>query len=129
MFINNIPLSRYILYAAMAVILFAHSIPVIIDGSINDFGKQYLDEVGFAPFGIYLAWLIKGSHVISAVLFLINRYVHIAAYVTIFILMMGIVMIHYEEGWFVVGNGRNGMEFNFLMIIVLCSMIIGQKDH
>lgn len=129
MFINKIPLSRYILHAAMAVILFAHSIPVIIDGSINDFGKQYLDAVGFAPFGIYLAWLIKGSHVISAVLFLINRYVQLAAYVTIFILMMGIVMIHYEEGWFVVGNGRNGMEFNFLMIIVLCSMIIGQKDH
>jgi len=26
--------------------------------------------------------------------------------------------VHYKEGWFVVGGGRNGVEFNFLMICV-----------
>jgi len=29
------------------------------------------------------------------------------------LLLTGIAHIHYEEGWFVIGAGRNGMEFNF----------------
>lgn len=35
---------------------------------------------------------------------------------------MGIVLVHYQEGWFVVGGGRNGMEYNFLLICVLISI-------
>jgi putative oxidoreductase len=29
---------------------------------------------------------------------------------------MGIIMVHAREGWFVVGAGRNGVEFNVLLI-------------
>ena len=29
---------------------------------------------------------------------------------------MGIVLIHAVEGWFVVGAGRNGMEYSLLLI-------------
>jgi putative oxidoreductase len=36
---------------------------------------------------------------------------------------MGIIMVHYQEGWFVVGGGRNGVEFNILMIFVLLTLI------
>jgi putative oxidoreductase len=36
---------------------------------------------------------------------------------------MGIILIHFREGWFVVGGGRNGMEFNLLLIFVLLSFI------
>ena len=36
---------------------------------------------------------------------------------------MGIIMIHFQEGWFVVGGGRNGMEFNFLLIFVLVAIM------
>jgi putative oxidoreductase len=32
-------------------------------------------------------------------------------------------MVHFQEGWFVVGGGRNGMEFNFLLICVLLSIV------
>jgi putative oxidoreductase len=32
---------------------------------------------------------------------------------------MGIAIVHFKEGWFVVGAGRNGVEFNFLLIVVL----------
>ena len=38
---------------------------------------------------------------------------------TIFILVMGIVFVHFKEGWFVVGGGRNGVEYNLLLIVVL----------
>jgi len=32
-------------------------------------------------------------------------------------------MIHFSEGWFVVGGGRNGMEFNFLLIAALVTIM------
>lgn len=32
-------------------------------------------------------------------------------------------MIHFKEGWFVVGNGRNGMEFNFLLVAALLTIM------
>ncbi len=86
-------------------------------------GTFYLDTVGFAPYGVLLAWLIKLSHVVAAVLLLLNKYVKLASIVTIFILIMGIIMVHYPEGWFVVGGGRNGVEFNFLLIFVFLAIL------
>lgn len=109
----------FILRAAVAIILLTHSIPTMLDGSIRAFGEDYLNQVGFAPVGVPLAWAIKLSHVVAAVLLVINRYIKPAAMVTILILFTGIVMIHFDEGWFVIGRGRNGMEYNFLLICAL----------
>ena len=109
----------FILRAAVAVILLTHSLPGMFDGGINDFGNAYLNQVGFAPVGVPLAWAIKLSHVVCAILLVMNRYIKPAAIVTILILLMGIIMVHFQEGWFVVGGGRNGMEYNFLLICAL----------
>ncbi len=108
-----------ILRLAVAIILLAHSIPGLFNNGINDFGNLYLNQVGFSPFGLYLAWAIKLSHIVCAVLLVIDRYIRLACIITLFILIMGIIMVHYKEGWFVVGGGRNGIEFNFLLICVL----------
>lgn len=113
----------FILRFAVAVILIMHSVPGMFNNGINDFGNLYLNTVGFAPYGVFLAWLIKLSHVAAAVLLLWNKYVKEASIVTIFILVMGIVMVHFSEGWFVVGGGRNGVEFNFLLIFVLLAIM------
>lgn len=112
-----------ILRFAVAVILIMHSVPGMFNNGINDFGNLYLNTVGFAPYGVFLAWLIKLSHVAAAVLLLWNKYVKLASIVTIFILVIGIVMVHFSEGWFVVGGGRNGVEFNFLLIFVLLAIM------
>ena len=90
----------------------------MFNGGITDFGNLYLNEIGFAPFGVIVAWLIKLSHVAAAVCFITNKYVKPAGWVTIFVLLMGIIMIHLPNGWFVIGGGRNGIEYNFLLIFV-----------
>lgn len=108
-----------ILRTAIAIILLTHSIPSIVSGDVNNFGDAYLNQVGFAPMGVPLAWTVKLSHIVCAVLILLNRYIKPAGAVTIIILAAGIVMIHLPEGWFVVGYGRNGAEYNFLLICVL----------
>ncbi|MFD1605018.1 DoxX family protein [Flavobacterium artemisiae] len=112
-----------LLRIAVGIILLTHSVFGIFNNGINDFGNLYLNQVGFAPFGLYLAWLIKISHIIAAVLLLLNKYIKMAGFITIFILIMGIIMVHFPEGWFVVGGGRNGCEYNFLLICVLLAVM------
>jgi putative oxidoreductase len=114
----------FLLRLAIAVIFAMHSITSIFTGSVNDFGRLYLDTVGFAPFGIYIAWAVKLTHLFSIPLLLINKYMKPVALANIFILVMGIVMIHFQEGWFVVGGGRNGVEFNFLLIFALLTVML-----
>jgi putative oxidoreductase len=109
----------FILRVALAIILLTHSIPGMFDGGINAFGDLYLNQIGFSPLGVPIAWAIKLSHVACAILLVLNKYIKRAAIITILVLIMGIVMVHFKEGWFVVGGGRNGVEYNFLLICVL----------
>jgi putative oxidoreductase len=112
-----------LLRITLAMILLSHSIIGMFDNGINDFGNLYLNQIGFAPFGVFLAWSIKLSHVIAAILLLLNKYIKWAGFVTIFVLIMGIILVHFQEGWFVVGGGRNGMEYNFLLIVVFLAVM------
>lgn len=114
---------NFILRIAVAIILIMHSVPGMFNNGINDFGNLYLNEMGFAPFGLALAWMIKLSHVGTAVLLVIDKYVKPAAIITILILIVGIFMVHLPDGWYVVGGGRNGVEFNFLLIAVLIAIM------
>ena len=118
-----------VLRITLAAIFFMHGIPSIFTGAVNNFGNQHLNAMGFAPIGLPLAWAIKLSHVACAILLILNRFIRLAAIVTIPILVAGIIMIHAAAGWFVVGEGRNGVEFNLLLISVLVYLaIINKKD-
>lgn len=119
----NVFNNTLLLRLPVAIILLMHSVPGMFNNGINEFGNLYLNEVGFTPFGVPLAWAIKVSHVLCALCLLLERYTRLAAIVTIFILLAGIVMVHFREGWFVVGGGRNGLEFNFLLIFVLLAIL------
>jgi putative oxidoreductase len=117
------PNRTFLLRIAVAVILLMHSVPGMFNNGVNDFGKFYLNTVGFAPIGVALAWAIKISHVICAFCLLFNKYIKAASIITIMILIAGIIMVHFKEGWYVVGGGRNGYEFNFLLIFVLLTIM------
>lgn len=121
--------NTFILRLALIVILLFHGLPGMFDGGISDFGNNYLSAKGFGALGIYVAWAIKISHVLAAICLLFNKYVKLASIVTIFILVMGIIMVHGQNGWFVVGEGRNGIEFNVLLIaaFIVCMFPNGLK--
>jgi putative oxidoreductase len=119
----NIYNNSFLLRLAVAIILLVHSVPGMFDNGVNDFGELYLNQAGLAPLGVPVAWAIKLSHVVSAFCLLFQKFIKPACIVTIFILIMGIVMVHFKEGWYVVGGGRNGVEFNFLLIFVLLAIM------
>ena len=125
---KNLKISYAILRVSIAIILLSHSVFGMFDGGIKDFGNFYLNKVGFAPFGVAIAWIIKLSHIVCAVLLIMKRYIRLACFATIFVLIMGIIMVHFKEGWFVVGGGRNGMEYNFVLICVLTAIMFLNAD-
>ncbi|MEP7318200.1 MAG: DoxX family protein [Panacibacter sp.] len=119
----NVFNSTFLLRLGVAITLLVHSIPGMFNNGINEFGELFLDQRGFAPLGVPLAWLIKLSHVFCAFCLLFEKYIKIACLITIAVLIGGIILVHFQEGWFVVGGGRNGMEFNFILIIVLLTIM------
>lgn len=122
----NFNLTFIFLRIALIAIFIMHSVPSIVSGDVNGFGTLYLDKIGFAPFGLYLAWSIKLSHVALCIALLTDKYLKLLGWITIFILLTGIFILHINDGWFVVGGGRNGIEFNILLIASLLTVIYGQ---
>jgi len=112
-----------ILRWAVAIILIMHSVSGMFNNGVNDFGNLYLNQIGFNPIGVPLAWAIKLSPLAAAICLILEKYIRWAAIITIVVLLSGIAMIHFKEGWFVVGGGRNGMEFNFLLIAALLTIM------
>jgi putative oxidoreductase len=116
-----------ILRIIIAIILIVHGAGGMFNGGVNAFGELFLNQIGFDPIGVPLAWFIKISHIVCAILIVVNTYIKPASILTILILTMGIILVHFKEGWFVVGGGRNGIEYNILLIAVLVS-ILSQKN-
>lgn len=108
---------------AIIIIFLVHSLAGMFNNGINNFGNLYLNQVGFAPVGLPLAWAVKLSHIAVAFSLFTDKYLKATSFITIFILIVGIFMIHLKEGWFVVGGGRNGVEFNVLLIMALLTIV------
>lgn len=127
--VKSMKIASVILRVTLVSILLMHSIPGMLNGGVNAFGTEYLNKIGFAPFGLFLAWIIKSVHVLIAVCFLINRFILPAAAIAICILTAGIFMVHLPNGWFVVGSGINGVEFNLLLIASLAAVIFLRRKN
>ena len=98
----------------ISVLLFIHGAARIANGTVDDFGG-FLGAQGF-PGGFFVAWGITLFELIGSVLLAAGFYVWIIALLFAAELAAGIALVHWKEGWFVVGAGRNGMEFSVLLI-------------
>lgn len=63
----------------------------------------------------------------ATLLLLLNRFVPLICAIFSIIYVAGIVLVHAPEGWFVVGHGRNGVEYSVLLIG--CLVILGIKAY
>lgn len=117
-----------LLRIAVATIFLTHSLHgIFTNGDVNNFGNLFLNKIGFNPFGVLIAWMVVITQVISSIALLVNKFIKVVIIVNIPILVAGIVTVHFKEGWFVVGAGRNGMEFSFVLILILISIIMQSK--
>ena len=101
---------------AVAVLMLVHGIARISLGIVDDFG-EFLTISGF-PFGLYLAWAITIFEIVGSIVLASGFFASILSIIFAIHLTTGIFLVHLKEGWFVVGAGRNGVEYSVLLIIL-----------
>lgn len=89
---------------------------------------QWLDSQQI-PFGLAVAWAITLVEVVGTPVLAWGRYVTPLCLVYASIYAVGIVLVHAPAGWFVVGLGRNGMEYSVLLIACLLSLAYWHLDR
>lgn len=116
-----------LLRVALGIIFITHSIQrFLIYKTVDDFGG-FLNAMGF-PAGVVLAWAITIYELVGGSLLIANRYVRYISAGFILHQVMGIILVHARNGWFVVGAGTGGMEYSFLLIVCLVGLLLGKKD-
>lgn len=106
-----------ILRVCVSLLLVVHGIARIQLGMVDPFGS-FLDAQGFGV-GLVLAWGITVVEVIGGLGLALGKARRFLAGYFALQLFAGIVLVHAQEGWFVVGAGRNGMEYSVLLIVAL----------
>ena len=117
-------LAEALLRCGLAALIFIHGAHRLYHGGVTPFGG-FLDSQGF-PFGLALAWAITVYELVGPLLLLARRFVAPIALVSAIQYACGIWLVHWQHGWFVVGSGRNGMEFSVLLILNLLVLALLQ---
>jgi putative oxidoreductase len=99
----------------LAATMLIHGVARIQAGAVEPFGG-FLTAQGF-PLGFYIAWAITVFEIIGGIVLAAGYFVPVLALIFAAHLIAGIVLVHAENGWFVVGLGRNGMEYSAVLII------------
>lgn len=106
----------------LATLLFIHGLARMRHEGVVPFGG-WLDSQGI-PFGLGIAWFVTGFELAAAPLLAlgVRRLVSPICLVFVLIYSFGLWLVHWPAGWFVVGLGRNGMEYSVLLIVTLLAL-------
>lgn len=114
----------FLIRLAVATIFLTHSLHGVFNQTVNAFGESYLNSVGFAPFGVIIAWVIILFEIFGSILLIFGKLLRFVVPAFCLILITGIVLVHYPNGWYVVGPGRNGVEFSFVLLVSLIAIAL-----
>lgn len=110
----------------LAAIMIIHAVARISAGGVAPFG-EFLNGYGF-PSGLFLAWAITVFEIVGGIALAIGYYVPVLAIIFAVHLITGIVLVHAQDGWFVVGLGRNGAEYSVLLIVSFLITAFSHKE-
>jgi putative oxidoreductase len=114
-----------LLRVGVAILLFIHGAYRASTGGVAGFG-EWLSSLGL-PAGSAWAWAVTLIELLATPLLAAGKLViPIASYLA-FQLALGAVLVHFPEGWFVVGGGRNGMEYSVLLLLCLAVIVLDQR--
>ena len=114
---RRLSLAFLVLRVVIAGLLAAHGWARLLSGGVEPFGG-WLDSQGL-PFGIGIAAAVTALEILGTPLLALGRWVTWLCLAWCAVYATGLVMVHLPAGWFVVGLGRNGMEYSALLIVCL----------
>ncbi|WP_338426985.1 DoxX family protein [Sphingopyxis kveilinensis] len=109
-----------ILRITVALLILIHGVYRLAADIVVPFGT-WLDSLGF-PYGYGWAMAVTIYELVGPALMLARRWTSLAALGHAFILTLGLFLVHMPAGWFVVGGGRNGMEYSVFLIVSLLAI-------
>jgi putative oxidoreductase len=109
----------------MGVIFSLHAGARLYEASIDDFGV-FLGSNGF-PAGNFFAWFVTIFELVGGIAMFLRYGVKIFCAIEIIILLTGIFLVHWPNGWFTVGAQKGGIEFSIVLITVLASIFIAER--
>ena len=110
---------------AVGLMLMAHGGIRIYAGTVGGFG-EFLNAQGFMIGGL-IAWGITLFELIGGALLGLGFFRKIICAVFVTILIVGILLVHINNGWFVVGYNTGGAEYSVLLII--CLLLIASTEE
>ena len=107
---------------AAAAMMVIHGTTRAATGGVPGFGGFL--EGNHVPFGTAVAWLLTAVEILGGLTLISGRLVRpLCAWFSLE-LASGIALVHFREGWFVVGGGRNGFEYSALLIVCFAAVAI-----
>ena len=101
----------------LSAMIFIHGTYRFSVWGMPDFGT-WLDSQGI-PFGLATAWVITLVEIFGTLLLASGRFPRLQRGLALWFaaqLTVGIIMVHAPSGWWVVGSGRNGVEYSVLLV-------------
>ena len=111
----------------LAGLLAAHGWARLLTGGVEPFGL-WLDEQGLL-IGPAIAWGVTIYEIVGTMLLAARTAVFPLTVGFALIYSAGLVLVHLPAGWFVVGLGRNGMEYSVLLIVALLCVGFHYKNR
>lgn len=114
--------SLILLRIGISVIMMAHGFQRLYYGTVGDFGG-FLNTVGF-PFGTALAWCITIFELTGGFLLALGLFTRWISLLWMIVISSGIILVHAQNGWYVVGPSTGGVEYSFLILICLIVLAV-----
>jgi putative oxidoreductase len=101
----------------VSLLLVAHGLMRLSAGTVNGFG-EFLNSKGFM-IGTAIAWFLTIFEIAGGLIMDTGYFIKWIAAIFIIELTMGIILVHAQNGWFVVGHQSGGVEYSILLIFSL----------
>ena len=109
----------------MGIVFILHAGVRVYNNTLPGFG-DFLRDKGF-PLGFYLAWAVTLFELVGGILMFFRFFVRVFCIGEMIILITGIITVHGENGWFVVGRSLNGVEYSIVLITILTAIFIAER--
>ncbi|HZX28455.1 MAG TPA: DoxX family protein [Telluria sp.] len=119
--------SLVLLRVTVALLFMAHAGVRVLNGSVPQFA-HFLGERGW-PLTTAIVWAITAFELAGGVLLILGRLTQWVVAGYFFIAGMGIVIIHFQNGWFVGEHGVGGMEYSVLLMVALVVIAAAQREN
>lgn len=110
-----------ILRVTVGLIFLTHGWPKLMNGAAETAG--FFGQLGI-PAPAATAWLITLLEVAGGVALIVGAFVSIVAVLFVVHMATGIFLVHLSNGWYVIGGGQGGAEFNVLLIAALVTLLL-----